>query len=321
MVDTSPFDPALFRDDSISPETAKFNGAIVALLTGGPEWWIVGAPAFRAARRRGEGPFPAPVMSSRARTMAIRAKDGHEIPLRVIVPAKPRGIHLHLHGGGWVLGGADLQDPTLERIADNTGQAVVSVEYRLAPEHPYPAGPDDCEAAAVWLLQNAKREFGADAVTIGGESAGAHLAAVTMLRMRDRHGYNGWRGANFVYGAFDLSLTPSQRQFGNTRLVLRTIDVHQFSNAFLPAITDRRAPDISPLYADLQGLCPALFSVGTRDALLDDTLFMHARWVAAGNPAELAIYPGGAHGFTLFPNDLAAGATARIDAFLNRVLD
>jgi acetyl esterase/lipase len=64
-----------------------------------------------------------------------------------------------------------------------------------------------------------------------------------------------------------------------------------------------------------------LFSVGTRDALLDDTLFMHARWIAAGNPAELAIYPGGAHGFTLFPNDLSKAASARMDTFLNRVLD
>ena len=133
--------------------------------------------------------------------------------------------------------------------------------------------------------------FGTDALTIGGESAGGHLTAVTILRMRDRHGYTRFRGANIVYGAFDLSLTPSQRLFGNTRLVLRTIDMQQFYNAFLPTITDRRVPDISPLYADLKNLCPALFTVGTKDALLDDTLFMHARWVAAGNEAELAIYP------------------------------
>jgi acetyl esterase/lipase len=102
--------------------------------------------------------------------------------------------------------------------------------------------------------------------------------------------------------------------------VLRTIDMQQFYNAFLPTITDRRVPDISPLYADLRNLCPTLFTVGIKDALLDDTLFMHARWVAAGNDAELAIYPGGAHGFTLFPNDLSRSATARMDAFLNRVL-
>lgn len=320
MTDASPFDPAMFRDSAISPDTVKLNEQMIQLLTGQPEWWIIGAEAQRAARRRGEGPFPAPVMSPRARTITITGKDGNRIPLRVIAPANPRGIYLHIHGGGWVLGGADMQDPMLERIADNTGQAVVSVEYRLAPEHPYPAGPDDCEAAAAWLVQNGKKEFGTDALTLGGESAGGHLAAVTILRMRDRHGYTKFRGANIVYGAFDLSMTPSQRQFGDRRLVLRTIDMQQFYNAFLPTVTDRRVPDISPLYADLKGLCPALFSVGTKDALLDDTLFMHARWTVAGNEAELAIHPGGAHGFTLFPNDLSKSASIRMDAFLNRVL-
>ena len=321
MPDTRPFDPALFGEAAIDAETAKFNAEIIELLTGQPEWWITGAEASRVARRRGEGPFPAPVISSRARMLTITGKDGNKIPLRVVAPAQPRGVYLHLHGGGWVLGGADMQDPMLERIADNTGQAVVAVEYRLAPEDPYPAAPDDCETAAAWLVENAKREFGTDVLTIGGESAGGHLTAVTVLRMRDRHGYTGFRGANIVYGAFDLSLTPSQRQFGNARLVLRTIDMQQFYNAFLPTVTDRRVPDVSPLYADLKDLCPALFTVGTKDALLDDTLFMHARWVAAGNDAELAIYPGGAHGFTLFPSDLSKSAMARMDAFLNRVLD
>jgi acetyl esterase len=316
---TNPLDPALFRADAISADTAQLNQQLIGLLTGLPDWWVVGAEATRDARRRGEGPFPVSPKSPRARTITITGKDGTEIPLRVIAPDRPRGVYLHIHGGGWVLGSSELQDPMLERIADNTGLAVVSVEYRLAPEHPYPAGPDDCEAAAAWLVQNAKREFGTDVLTTGGESAGGHLAAVTVLRMRDRYGYTGFRGANLVYGAFDLSMTPSQRAFGDTRLVLRTIDMQQFYNAFLPAVTDRRVPDISPLYADLKGLCPALFSVGTCDALLDDTLFMHARWLAAGNAADLAIYPGGAHGFTLFPNRLSQEASARMDEFLRQV--
>ena len=249
----------------------------------------------------------------------IPGPDGNDIPLRIVAPDNPRGVYFHIHGGGWVLGGADMQDPKLERIADNTGLAVVSVEYRLAPEHPYPAGPDDCEHAAVWLVTVAKAEFGSDALAIGGESAGGHLAAATLLRLRDRHGYTGFRGANLVYGAYDLSMTPSQRLFGDERLVLRTIDMVQFYNAFLPTISDRRDPDISPLYARLHDMPPALFSVGTADALLDDTLFMHARWIAAGNRAELAIYPGGAHGFTLFPNALSEQASARMDAFLREV--
>ena len=315
------YDPALFRPEAIDPDTARLNEAMIALMTPLPDWWNISAAAAREGRRLGRGPFPAPVLSPRARTIVIEGRDGVEIPLRVIAPNHPpRGVYLHLHGGGWVLGSAEMQDGMLERIADNTGQAVVSVDYRLAPEHPYPAGPDDCEAAAAWLVANMQREFGCEALTTGGESAGGHLAAVTVLRMRDRYGYSGFRGANLVYGAFDLAMTPSQRAFGNTRLVLRTIDIQQFAAAFLPDVADRRVPDISPLYADLTGLCPALFSVGTKDALLDDTLFMHARWVAAGNDAELAVYPGGAHGFTLFPNGLADKASERMDGFLRGVL-
>ena len=314
-------DPTLFRPDAVDAETAKLNETMIDVMTGMPDWWVIGPTVAREGRRKGRGPFPAPVFSARARTIEIKGRAGNTIKLRIIPPAgTARGVYLHIHGSGWVLGAADLQDPMLERLADNTAQAVVSVEYRLAPEDPYPAGPDDCEDAAAWLVQNAKQEFGTDALTIGGESAGGHLAAVTVLRMRDNHGYTGFRGANLVYGAFDLAMTPSQRAFGNTRLVLRTIDMQQFYNAFLPAQTERRVADISPLYADLTGLCPALFTVGTRDALLDDTLFMQARWIAAGNPAELAIYPGGAHGFTLFPNGLSDRASLRMDAFLRTVV-
>jgi acetyl esterase len=181
--------PALFSPDAIAEDTAKLNDALVDLMTGLPEWWNVGAEATREARRQGRGPFPPAIKSPRARTIIIQGRDGNEIPLRLIAPAQPRGVYLHIHGGGWVLGSADLQDPMLEHIADNTGLAVVSVEYRLAPEAPYPAGPDDCESAAVWLVKNAKAEFGSDVLTVGGESAGAHLAAVTVLRMRDRYGW------------------------------------------------------------------------------------------------------------------------------------
>jgi acetyl esterase len=238
MTGTRPFDPALFSETAIEPETAKLNAQMVELLTGQPEWWIVGAEAVRAARRRGEGPFPAPVMSSRARILTITGKDGHDIPLRVIAPAQPRGLYLHLHGG-WVLGGADMQDPLLERIADSTGQAVIGVEYRLGPEHPYPAGPDDCEAAAHWLVKRRKRirhRDPDDRRRVGGRTLdrGDHSAHARPARL------HRFRGADIVYGAFDLSLTPSQRLFGDTRLVLRTIDMQQFYNAFLPTITDRR---------------------------------------------------------------------------------
>ena len=315
---TSIFDPGLFKPDAISDETRAVNRGIIALFSQVSNWWEVGAQSVRDARARGEGPFPAAPKSEKARTLLIDGKGGHKVPLRVIAPDGPRGVYVHFHGGGWVLGAADLQDTMLERIGRKTGLACVSVEYRLAPEDPYPAGPDDCEAAALWLAKNSKTEFGSDFLTIGGESAGAHLSVVTLLRLRDRHGFRGFQAANLVFGVYDLSMTPSQKAFGDERLVLRTMDIIKFSEAYLANVNvkDRRNPDISPLYADLTGMPPALFTIGTRDALLDDSMFMYTRWIATGNRAELAIYPGGAHGFTAFPFALASAAHERMDGFL-----
>src|SRR5207249_4382288 len=113
------------------------------------------------------------------------------------------------HGGGWVLGRAFHDDARNEAIAERCRVAVVSVDYRLAPEDPYPAGPDDCEAAALWLVEHARAEFGADRLVVGGASAGAHLAAVTLQRMRDRHAFTRFAGAVLTYGAYDLAMTPS----------------------------------------------------------------------------------------------------------------
>lgn len=313
VMTASLFDPSLFHASAVSAETETLNAVIVQAMTPLPEWWNVGAEAAREARRQGRSPFPATPKSPRAIERTIKG-----VPVRVLTPTTaPRGIYLHIHGGGWVLGACDQQDPMLEQIADTAGLVCVSVEYRLAPEHPYPAGPDDCETVALWLARNGMTEYGTEFLTIGGESAGGHLSSVTLLRMRDRHGFSGFRGANLMFGAFDMGMTPSQRAFGNTkRLVLRTIDIEKFANAFLPPGIDRQDPDVSPLFADLSRLCPALFSIGTADALLDDSLFMHGRWIAAGNPAELAIYPGGAHGFTAFPGTLAESARARAAEFL-----
>jgi acetyl esterase/lipase len=272
----------------------------------------------REARARGDGPFPASPKSERARWIEIDGPAG-KLKLRAVAPTESRGVYLHLHGGGWVLGAADQQDRLLELVADSTGLTALSVEYRLAPENPFPAGPDDCEAAALWAHVHLS-DFGGSLMAAGGESAGAHLAALTMLRLRDKHRLTPFRAANLVFGAFDLGMTPSAKSFGEERLILRTADIERFADAFLPGIADRRAPHISPLYADLRCLCPALFTIGTRDALLDDSLFMHARWLAAGNQAELAIYPGAAHGFTAFPTPQTFDSYKRQTAFLNAAL-
>lgn len=316
-------DPTLFRDDAIAPETRAINAAIVAAMTDMPEWWEVGAQKTREARAEGRGAFPAPVKSERAHWIEIDGPAG-KLKLRAIAPGEggARGVYLHIHGGGHVLGAADQQDRLLERIADATKLTALSVEYRLAPEHPFPAAPDDCEAAAHWVLAHLS-DFGGDKLATGGESAGAHLTALTMLRVRDKLGANPFHAANLVFGVFDAGMTPSARAFGNDeRLILRTLDIEKFSEAFLPGLSwaEKRAPHISPLYADLRGLCPALFTIGTKDALLDDSLFMSARWAAAGNAAELDVYPGACHGFIAFPYAQAFASIEKQCAFLNDAL-
>src|SRR4051794_14803563 len=109
------------------------------------------------------------------------------IRLRTFSCDEPTGVYFHIHGGAWMAGSPEMMDLLHEMLVDRCKVAVVSVDYRLAPEDPYPAGPDDCEAAACWLLEHAAAEYGSDRFVIGGESAGGHLAAATLLRMRDRH--------------------------------------------------------------------------------------------------------------------------------------
>ncbi len=158
-------------------------------------------------------------------------------------------------------------------------------------------------------------------LAIGGESAGAHLSVLTLLRLRDLHGVTGaFAAANLVYGCFDLSQTPSVRGWGDRNLVLSRPIMDWFGDLFLPGTTleERRDPAVSPLYADLASLPPALFSVGELDPLLDDSLFMHARWRAAGNDAELQVWPEGAHAFNAFPLALARQALAAQYDFLSR---
>ena len=307
-------DPTLFDANSIHPDVAAFNAELERLAAAAPPIHTLEPETIRTAREDGSGPAGPIIYSDMAEERVIETDIGG-LPVRVFVPDTVKGVYLHIHGGGWVLGRAHHQDIRLEGIAKECSAAVVSVDYRLAPEHPYPAGPDDCEAAAVWLVENAKSEFGTDNIVIGGESAGGHLSVSTMLRMRDKHDYTGFKGANLLYGVYDLSMTPSQANWGDLTLILSTPIMAWFYDHYVPEDI-RRDPDVSPIYADLTGMPPALFTVGTLDPLLDDTLFMRARWATAGIESELEVYPGAVHSFNDFPTDQAEQANSRINRFI-----
>jgi acetyl esterase len=316
---------AVVEDEGVLAETRAFNDEIERTLSEGPPMPSLPVEVVRQARRDGEDIFPAAVyLADRARDLSIPGRGG-DIGLRVIEPrGEAVGAYLNIHGGGWALGAADLQDPMLADLADATGLTAVSVEYRLAPEHPYPAGPDDCEDAAAWLLRDGFGELGVPSVAaIGGDSAGGNLAALTLLRLRDRHGIVGaFAAANFIFGAFDLSMTPSLRNWGERPLILSTSVMEHFFAMYVPGLDleARRDPDISPLYADLRDMPPALFTIGTMDPLRDDTLFMEARWRAAGARTELREWPEAIHAFTMFPLKVSAAARGEQHAFLRAAI-
>lgn len=270
---------------------------------------------IRAARREGAAPWGPVIQSDHARTITIDGPSG-PLELRVIDVGESHGLYLHIHGGGWVLGAADLSDVANEAMAREAGVTTVSVEYRLAPEHRFPAGVDDCVAAATWLIEHAGKEFGTDRLTIGGESAGANLAAATLLRIRDEVGYTDWRGANMVYGPY-MILSPSVARWDVDGLILDSDTMQWFDDLYRPEEEfDRSDPSLAPIYGDLTDLPPALFTVGTRDPLVDDSLFMAMKWELAGNVAELAIYPGGVHAFDAFPIEIGRVARDRMHSFI-----
>lgn len=303
----------LFRPGAISSETHAVNARLTATLVS-----LAPPTDFATARRpysqgeTGLQPFP---RSPRARTLDV-AGPGGPVQLRILPAEDPRGVYLHIYGGGFTVGSNDTWDGLLEMFGREAGMTSVSVEYRLAPEHPFPAGVDDCVAAALWLIDHAEAEFGVSWLAIGGESADANLAVSTLVRLRDMGLERSFSAANLLFGWFDLSQTPSARASSGTPFVDHA-NLPDYAVAYAGDM-DWRSPAVSALYADLQNLPPAFVTVGTIDPLLDDSLFMHARWQAAGNPSGLALYPGGVHGFNALEGQLARAANGGMARFLDR---
>ena len=248
------------------------------------------------------------------------------VPCRVFTTQEPASaVYLHFHGGGMMIGAPEMSDYASVDFRDRFGVAVVSVDYRLAPEYPHPAGPDDGVAVAAWLLEHGEREFGSSRIIVGGESAGGYMAAIVLLRMRDElHAVERVIGANLVFGVYDWGRSPSQRGTRPTSGLdlLDPVGIEFFTECYLPGMTDdeRRDPSISPAFADLRDLPPALMTVGTSDHLFDDTLTLAGRWAAAGNEVELLALPEMPHGFMAVPCGMTALWTKTTYAWFADVL-
>jgi acetyl esterase len=245
---------------------------------------------------------------------------------RVFLPEGPaRAVYLHFHGGGMVVGAPEMSDLGSLHTARTHRVAVVSVDYRLAPEHPFPAGPDDGVAVAAWLLEHGERELGSTRLVLGGESAGGYMTAAVLLRIRDElEAIDRVLGANVVFGVLDWGRSPSQRGLRphDGPDLLDPEGITFFQECYVPGMTDdaRRDPAVSPAYADLHDLPPLLCSVGTTDHLLDDTLMFATRAAAAGVDTELFVAPDMPHGFMAFPCGITTAWNAVTQAWFTRVL-
>jgi acetyl esterase len=249
---------------------------------------------------------------------------GGPIPVRVFRPAGegPLPVVAYAHGGGWAVGSLDAFGPVCRALANASGAVVASIDYRLAPEHPFPAGLDDVRAAVRWLAANARELDGdPDRIAVAGDSAGGNLATVTARRLRDEGGPE-LRFQALVYPVCDSALnTPSYREsaegFG-----LSALSMKRYWEWYLDG-AEGRLPDASPLQADdLSGLPPA-FILTVRDDVLRDEGEAYARALeAAGVPVTLRRYDGAVHGFLrwLAKAEISRRAVAEIGAALREGL-
>lgn len=276
---------------------------------------------LRAGQIGGAGKLLQHGLKAETRVIAV---DGLAVPVRIIRPAgKARGVVLDFHGGGWVIGNAQMNDPLNLAMVNECQVAVVSVDYRLAVSTPIEGLMQDCLSAARWLLSDEREEFAGLPVIVVGESAGGHLAAATLLALKQ------WpdllqrvRGALLYYGVYDLGGTPSVHAAPAQTLVLDGPGMVQALRMLTPGLSDeqRRQPPLSPLYGDFTDLPPALLLAAELDPLIDDTLQIAERWVQSA-AVEVHVVPAAAHGFIHFPTALGAAVlaysrkwiTARID--------
>ncbi|MFF8190970.1 alpha/beta hydrolase [Streptomyces bobili] len=229
-------------------------------------------------------------------------------------PDRPRPVVYHVHGGGMVLGTNRVGVDQILDWARELDMVVVSVEYRLAPEHPYPAPVDDVYAGLLWTAEHAK-ELGGDPerIVIAGASAGGGLTAALALLLRDRGGPRPLGQVLLCPMLDDRNDTPSSHQMAGLGVWDRTANETGWT-ALLGEV--RGGPDVSPYAAparaeNLSGLPPAFLDVGSAETFRDEVVAYASRIWQAGGVAELHVWPGGFHGFDGFAPQAVVSRAAR----------
>ena len=263
------------------------------------------AAQVERVKRRPPGPDVDTVMN-----MVIPAHS--PLSARVYVPQQPaRALLVYFHGGGWSVGSLDSHDAICRHLAVGAGIAVVAVDYRLAPENPWPAGVDDAMVAVGWAMQHSMTLAGTSVVGVGGDSSGGHLAAVTCLLRRDL-GAPAPAFQVLLYPNLDLTLSqPSIKTLGEG-WVPTASGMQATIDRWVPNNVDRSHPRVSPLFEpDLAGLPPAIIVTAERDPLRDEgDKYAHAL-SEAGVPVIHRREPDLIHGFLTFGANSPACQEAR----------
>ncbi len=244
---------------------------------------------------------------------------GGPFEVRVYRPSAtaPLPVTMFFHGGGWVLGDLDLSDAFCRDMATGADCVVVSVDYRLAPEHRFPCAVEDCLAAIWWVTEHADA-LGVDlsAFALSGISAGGNLAAVCAMQLRDNEGPDPIAQV-LVCPVLDHNFERASYLENATGMMLERDDMRWFWEQYLPSQAWASHPYASPMQAeDLTGLAPAIVITAEHDPLRDEGAAYAARLRAAGVPVRYRCYEGMIHGFV----GNAAFSSGR-DAFAEMILD
>lgn len=233
------------------------------------------------------------------------------IPIRAYAPSNERGlpVFVFFHGGGFVAGSLDTHDTPLRAIANRCGCIVVSVGYRLAPDHPYPAAPDDAYAATLWVADHAAEIDGdPHRIAVGGDGAGGNLAAVVGLMARDR------RGPHLTYQVLiypDLDALTLGSRYESKDPILGPEARAAVLGAYVPLTTNLQDPYISPVFAQsFKSLPPALVITDADDPTRDEGQLYANELQSVGVPVRVSSYPNMIHGFFLMAGELDAGKKA-----------
>ena len=277
-----------------------------------------GTRALFAAMLKAAAPADGPPVDARVTQSErkIPGPDGApEIPLRIYTPKAAAGLRpafVNFHGGAFILGDLETEHPRCLKISAEGGAVAIGVDYRLAPEHPFPAGPEDCYAALKWVAANAAT-LGIDPkrIVIGGGSAGGALTAAVAQMARDRGG-PALALQMLFYPVIDDRCDTESMRAGRDALVWNSSHSHDMWNHYIGADRSKVSPYAAPERAtDLSGLAPAYVMTCEHDPLRDEGLLYAMRLMQAGVPVELHNYPGTVHGFDL----MTPGAAVAVRAF------